>query len=123
MVWYMLALILASISMVCGICAAFRFRSDKLDDFIDWIQPRVKKILIIWFILNLTVTMVLIKPLSNTVRCQFDGNVHNTETTYSWYRDGTYEEKCLFVSKNGSYMPLKIMRDQPDGDQHLNINN
>jgi hypothetical protein len=52
--------------------------------------------------------------------CQFDGVAYKATTTYSWYKNGTYEDKCLFQSKNVTLLPLKINRDQPEGSDHDN---
>ncbi|QEQ94966.1 hypothetical protein pEaSNUABM56_00190 [Erwinia phage pEa_SNUABM_56] len=119
MIWYVLALIGATILVGGGIYAAFYFRKDKLDDFIDWTDGKKALFLKVWAAALLVVTILLIKPLWNTMTCQFDGVAYKATTTYSWYKNGTYEDKCLFQGKNGALLPLKINRDQPDGsDNH-----
>lgn len=119
MIWYWLALLGATLVTGGGIYTAFRFRKDKLDDFIDWIQGKVKRLLLIWAMVLVLVTLALTKPLWNTLTCQFDGAAYKATTTYSWYKNGTYEDKCLFQSKNGTLLPLKINRDQPEGSDNV----
>lgn len=118
MIWYVLALIGATILCVGGVYTAFFFRKDKLDDFIDWTDGKRKRLLKIWVVILLVVTVLLIKPLWNTMTCQFDGVAYKATTTYSWYKNGSYEDKCLFQSKNGTLLPLKINRDQPEGSDN-----
>lgn len=121
MIWYVLALIGATFLFGGGVYTAFHFRSDKLDGFLDWFPDHVKKILIAWLVVVGLVTLVLIKPLWNTMTCQFDGYAYKAKTTYSWYKNGTYEEKCLFQGKNGTLLPLRINRDQPEGADHVDM--
>lgn len=118
MIWYVLALIGATILFAGGVYTAFFFRKDKLDDFIDWTNGKRKLLLKIWVGVLLVVTVLLIKPLWNTMTCQFDGVAYKATTTYSWYKNGKYEDKCLFRSKNGTLLPLKINRDQPEGSEN-----
>lgn len=123
MIWYGLALIGATILTVGGIYLAYRFRKDKLDDFIDWTQGKIKRLLMIWAIVLCLVTLALIKPLWNTMTCQFDGMAYKVNTSYSWYKNGNYGDKCLFVAKNGALLPLRIIRDQPDSDHASDVVN
>lgn len=118
MIWYVLALLGATILFGGGVYIAFHFRKDKLDDFIDWTEDKRMLLLKLWAIVLLFVTVVLAKPLWNTMTCQFDGVAYKATTTYSWYKNGTYEDKCLFQSKNGTLLPLEINRDQPEGSDN-----
>ena len=118
MIWYVLALLGATVLFGGGVYIAFHFRKDKLDDFIDWTEDKRMLLLKLWAIVLLFVTIVLAKPLWNTMTCQFDGVAYKATTTYSWYKNGAYEDKCLFQSKNGTLLPLKINRDQPDGSDN-----
>lgn len=120
MIWYVLALLSMTVLFGGGVYAAYRFRKDKLDDFIDWAGDRFKIILKLWAVCLVVVTVMLTKPLWNTMTCQFDGMAYKVNTSYSWYKNGRYEDKCLFVAKNGALLPLKIIRDQPEGDQVMN---
>lgn len=119
MIWYVLALLGATILFGGGVFIAFHFRKDKLDDFIDWTEDKRMLLLKLWAIALLFVTVLLAKPLWNTMTCQFDGVAYKATTTYSWYKNGTYEDKCLFQSKNGTLLPLKINRDQPEGSDNV----
>ena len=123
MIWYWLALLGATLVTGSGIYTAFRFRKDKLDDFIDWIQGKVKRLLVIWAVVLGLVTLALTKPLWNTMTCQFDGMAYKVNTSYSWYKNGSYGDKCLFVGKNGALLPLRIIRDQPEGDHTADVIN
>ncbi len=121
MVWYWISLFLASVVTFFGFYIAYKFRSEKLDDLLDWFEGKVKKLLLIWFSVLLFVTIILAKPLWNTMTCQFDGMAYKVNTSYSWYKNGNYGDKCLFVAKNGALLPLRIIRDQPDGDHASDV--
>lgn len=123
MIWYWLALFGASITTGGGVYLAYRFRKDKLDDFLEWAEGKVKRLLLVWSVVLCMITLALTKPLWNTMTCQFDGMAYKVNTSYSWYKNGRYEDKCLFVAKNGALLPLRIIRDQPDGDHASDVMN
>lgn len=116
MVWYWIFVLLSTVLFSICVYLAYRFRSDKLDDFIDWVKPNIRRIIIAWVVVIGILTFCLIRPIINTVACQFDGITYKVDTSYSWYKNGSYADKCLFTGKNGALLPLRIIRDQPDGD-------
>jgi hypothetical protein len=48
MIWYVLALLGATILVGSGVYTAFYFRKDKLDDFIDWMEGKRLLVLKVW---------------------------------------------------------------------------
>lgn len=116
MVWFWVFQSLALMVFCACVYGAFRFRKDKLDDIEDWAKAKWKIVLKLWVVVFVGATLWMAEPLFNTVSCQFDGVAYKATTTYSWYKNGSYEEKCLFQGKNGTLLPLKITRDQPEGD-------
>lgn len=115
MIWYMLIQIAAVLGYVGLVYFWYKFRKDKLDDFVDFTSGRWKVLISIYLIVFVAVTLALYTPLKNTTKCAIHGNSMNTETKYSWVM-GT----CLMKTKNGAWLPINISRDQPEGD-HVDL--
>jgi hypothetical protein len=113
MIWYLLIQILAVLFYIGVIFVWYKFRKDKLDDFIEFSMDRWKILLIAYFVIFTIVTIFLFVPLKNTTKCAIHGNSMNTETKYSWVMGS-----CLMKTRTGAWLPINISRDQPEGEHH-----
>lgn len=112
MIWYMLIQIVAVLAYVGLVAVWYRFRKDKLDDFIDFTLSHWKGLLGGYIVLFFIVTLSLFSPLLKTSKCAIHGTSMNTQTKYSWIMG-----ECLMKSKTGAWLPIKISRDQPEGHE------
>lgn len=110
MIWYLLFQILAVMCYIGLIVVWYKFRKDKLSDFVEFCAERWKILLGVYIVIFLTMTILMYTPLKNTMKCSIHGNSMNTETRYSWVMSD-----CLMKTKNGAWLPVKINRDQPEG--------
>ncbi len=117
MIWYLLIQILAVLIYIAAVCIWYKLRRDKLEDFLDFSIERWKILLGGYIVLFLIVTICLYTPLKYTAKCSIHGNSMNTETKYSWIMG-----ECLMKTRNGAWLPIKISRDQPEGD-HVDLTN
>lgn len=113
MIWYLLIQIVAVLVYVAAVAGWFKLRKDKLDDFLDFSLSRWKILLGGYGVLFLIVTACLYTPLKYTTKCAIHGNSMNTETKYSWVMG-----ECLMKTRTGAWLPIKISRDQPEGEHH-----
>lgn len=116
MIWYLLIQIVAVLGYVGLTATWYKFRKEKLDDFMDFAIDRWKILLAGYVAVFLIVTLALFSPLLKTTKCAIHGSSMNTETKYSWVMGD-----CLMKTKTGAWLPIKISRDQPEGDHHDNI--
>lgn len=113
MVWFLLIQIFAVLFYVGAVTLWFKFRKDKLEDIMDFVVERWKVLLAGYVVVFLIVTLSLFSPLLKTTKCSIHGSSMNTETKYSWVMG-----ECLMKTRTGAWLPIKISRDQPEGDHH-----
>lgn len=114
MIWYLFFQCLASLGFVGLVYGAFKLRRDKLEFLDEWLMKHKKHIFILWLVVLSIATIVMAPPLWRTASCQFDSWSIKAETTYSWYKG-----ECLFKTKTGAWLPLRLNRDAPEGDSNI----
>lgn len=119
MIWLLLFTILA-LFLVFGLwysvyLITYRKENKELrDSFLDFLSEKIRLLLISILVGIMLVSILCFKPLYNTVRCSISGTSMNTETSYSWVLG-----ECLYKSKTGAMLPLKVSRDSPEGGSHV----
>lgn len=113
MVWYLTFQLLGLSSFCIILYVVYLFTKNQFDAPLDYFLDNWKKILIGYVVMVAVVTGLCFNALVQTMRCTIHGTSMKTETSYSWVLG-----ECLMKSRTGAMLPIKISRDQPEGEGH-----
>lgn len=111
MYWFLLFQIIGLAALITIIATFAHF---KKTEFFPLVGRNFKRILIMWVVVIIGISIACWKPLYHTIDCQIRSMSMKADTKYSWWLG-----ECQIKTKEGVYVPISRSRALPGSKDDL----